>query len=416
MRLSAQRPTPSPRSTLAESAVRRQTEAARVSSPQGEVETAGLQLSVARAERLGHDFAHLPTHTPAAEPRRPNPTGLPDGLKAGIEALSGMSLDSVKVHYNSSRPARLNARAFAAGREIHVAPGQERHLPHEAWHVVQQAEGRVAPTIQKKGEVPINDDGGLEQEADLMGKKALATAARSGLSAQEGMSLPVRSLGAGGPQVAQLNGDGKKPWFSGLGSLFRRHVYGPHDYDTRHTVSTANTPELEQQAVDDLHRRPTSGWRSSTPVSQEGSYRAAVPVGVVKSKALDEGVQNETTPFHVLHPTPFVTGDSPNTVRRTVERDDSGIHIRTRGKGTGLFPSVNEGLAPHFWGIPSSLTRRRFNPVLGRNWNPLRSAPRSRFLGTKGALGLAALGIGAEAYRRSRSDSSRPGEKEEELK
>ena len=41
-----------------------------------------------------------------------NDTGLPDNLKAGIEHLSGVSMDQVKVHYNSSQPAQLNAPAF----------------------------------------------------------------------------------------------------------------------------------------------------------------------------------------------------------------------------------------------------------------------------------------------------------------
>jgi hypothetical protein len=80
-------------------------------------------------------------------------------------------MDDVRVHYNSSKPAQLQALAYTQGTEIHVGPGQERHLPHEAWHVVQQKQGRVMPTMQAKG-VVINDDGGLEREADLMGKKA----------------------------------------------------------------------------------------------------------------------------------------------------------------------------------------------------------------------------------------------------
>ncbi|WP_331351009.1 DUF4157 domain-containing protein [Cellvibrio sp. UBA7671] len=109
----------------------------------------------------------------------PNRTGLPDNLKSGIENLSGMSMDHVKVHYNSSQPAQLNAHAFAQGSDIHVAPGQEQHLPHEAWHVVQQAQGRVKPTMQMKEGVQVNDDEGLEHEADVMGAKALSTHART---------------------------------------------------------------------------------------------------------------------------------------------------------------------------------------------------------------------------------------------
>jgi hypothetical protein len=103
-----------------------------------------------------------------------NKTGLPDTLKSGVEQLSGVSMDDVKVNYNSSAPAQLHAHAYAQGTSIHVAPGQEKHLPHEAWHVAQQKQGRVQPTKQLKGKVPVNDDKGLENEADVMGAKAVA--------------------------------------------------------------------------------------------------------------------------------------------------------------------------------------------------------------------------------------------------
>ncbi len=105
--------------------------------------------------------------------KKENNTGLPDNLKSGIENLSGHSMDDVKVHYNSDKPSQLQAHAYAQGTEIHIASGQEKHLPHEAWHVVQQKQDRVKPTIQMKGGVNVNDDAGLEKEADLMGAKAL---------------------------------------------------------------------------------------------------------------------------------------------------------------------------------------------------------------------------------------------------
>lgn len=101
-----------------------------------------------------------------------NSNGLPSQLKAGVESLSGVCMDQVQVHYNSDKPAQLNAHAYAQGREIHVASGQEHHLPHEAWHVVQQAQGRVKPTMQLKSGNVINDDLGLEAEADKMGAQA----------------------------------------------------------------------------------------------------------------------------------------------------------------------------------------------------------------------------------------------------
>lgn len=102
-----------------------------------------------------------------------NNTGMPNQLKSGIEGLSGIDVSDVKVHYNSSKPAQLNAHAYAQGSDIHIAPGQEKHLPHEAWHTVQQKQGRVKPTVQMKENIPVNDDPSLENEADVMGAKAL---------------------------------------------------------------------------------------------------------------------------------------------------------------------------------------------------------------------------------------------------
>jgi len=187
-----------------------------------------------RASRFGHNFADIPVHAPGqqvsapVQPRlaiqpyradvplqssqpaiasklvedratqangntaadrpdssveqRPNKTGMPDALKAGVESLSGYSLDDVRVHYNSPKPAQLQALAYTQGTDIHVASGQEKHLPHEAWHVVQQAQGRVKPTMQMKDGVPVNDDDGLEHEADVMGAKAVQVASIDGSS------------------------------------------------------------------------------------------------------------------------------------------------------------------------------------------------------------------------------------------
>ena len=98
---------------------------------------------------------------------------LPSGLKSGVEQLSGQNMSDVNVHRNSDKPAQLNAHAYAQGSDIHLGPGQEKHLPHEAWHVAQQKQGRVAPTKQLKSKILINDDEGLEKEADVMGQKAL---------------------------------------------------------------------------------------------------------------------------------------------------------------------------------------------------------------------------------------------------
>jgi hypothetical protein len=129
----------------------------------------------------------------------PDSSGLPSGLRAGVEALSGISLGGVRVHRNSSRPAQLNAAAYAQGRHIHLGPGQERHLPHEAWHVVQQAQGRVRPTRQMKAGPAINDQTALEREADVMG--AAAARLGAGHGGRDGpLPPPARSGNAGALQ------------------------------------------------------------------------------------------------------------------------------------------------------------------------------------------------------------------------
>ena len=115
---------------------------------------------------------------------RPNRTGLPDRLKAGVEALSGFSMDDVRVHRNSSEPAKLGALAYARGSDIHLASGQEKHLAHEAWHVVQQKQGRVRAQSQLKG-LNLNDDPVLEREADALGARALESSLGFGMVLHE---------------------------------------------------------------------------------------------------------------------------------------------------------------------------------------------------------------------------------------
>jgi len=143
------------------------------------------------------NFASGLTGTLQAKTEEPqNQTDMSDQLKSGLEELSGMNLSSIRVQFNSSKPSQLNAMAFTQGQDIHVGPGQEKHLPHEGWHAVQQMQGRVKPTMQTKG-VSINDDSGLEKEADVMGAKALhmtrAELATTGSVWQESPALQLQS-------------------------------------------------------------------------------------------------------------------------------------------------------------------------------------------------------------------------------
>jgi len=131
----------------------------------------------------------LATRTGVAQ--RANRTGMPDQLKSGIESLSGVAMDDVRVHRNSAKPAQLEAHAYAQGSDIHLAPGQDHHLPHEAWHVVQQKQGRVRATTEVGG-TAVNDDPGLEREADAAGARALQ--AKPVQRAATGPAAPRRAV------------------------------------------------------------------------------------------------------------------------------------------------------------------------------------------------------------------------------
>lgn len=135
-----------------------------ISSANEEVES---ERETAQLKENGEGFA--PPSAPPADDQGNG--GLPGQLKAGIESMSGVDMSDVKVNRNSSKPAQMKALAVAQGNSIDLAPGQEKHLPHEAWHVAQQKQGRVTANTEVAGN-PVNDDAGLEKEADDMGAKA----------------------------------------------------------------------------------------------------------------------------------------------------------------------------------------------------------------------------------------------------
>ncbi len=132
----------------------------------GRVPSASQQATVQRQE-LEEDKECLQCTTPEAVQRKPEPE------EDGEEPVQRKFTDEY-VQYKS---------------DIHIAPGQEKYIPHEAWHVVQQKQGRVKPTMQMKGGVNVNDGGGLEKEADLMGEKALNMPATT--STQNGNPSPT---------------------------------------------------------------------------------------------------------------------------------------------------------------------------------------------------------------------------------
>ncbi|GKS64119.1 hypothetical protein YTPLAS72_14230 [Nitrospira sp.] len=104
---------------------------------------------------------------------------MPPLLTQNLERASGLDLSDVQVYRNSPQPALLDAEATAQGRQNHLGPGAEPYLPHEAWHVVQQMQGRVAARGDLNG-ININDDVDLEVEADRMGERLSHAAHHAG--------------------------------------------------------------------------------------------------------------------------------------------------------------------------------------------------------------------------------------------
>ncbi|WNX84575.1 DUF4157 domain-containing protein [Agathobaculum sp. NTUH-O15-33] len=120
----------------------------------------------------------------------PNRTGIPSPMKQRFEAASGFSLDDVRVHYHSDQPARLHALAYTRGTQVHIAPGQERHLPHELSHVVQQKSGVVQPTAFIN-HIPVNASPALERQAErgISGVHFTSSAARTGCTVTQRLAI-----------------------------------------------------------------------------------------------------------------------------------------------------------------------------------------------------------------------------------
>jgi hypothetical protein len=180
-------------------------------NPPAQQSSAPTLDGVERAARHGHNFARVAVRDAESVPKRErqNVTGLPERLKAGIERLSGLSLDDVRVRYNSPAPARYRASAYTRGTEIHLGAGQEKHLAHEAWHVVQQKQGRVSPDAGSR----INTEASLEAEAERHGLRATQLHLSPPLRAASGSTTPKarpsNSRAASGPAI-QLSRPGEK--------------------------------------------------------------------------------------------------------------------------------------------------------------------------------------------------------------
>lgn len=169
--------------------------------------------------------------------RRHGCAHLPPDLRRGLEATSGLDMGDVRVHREAPEAAALGAAAFARGGDVYLGPGGERHLPHEAWHVVQQKQRRVAPTSALPSGLAVNTDPGLEAEADRMGAAAAARGGEAAPPALSGVPAdPVAPLQGVFDYIGQ--GEGQE-WVwrdSETGDLFGSILFGPTDPKTGYYV------------------------------------------------------------------------------------------------------------------------------------------------------------------------------------
>lgn len=98
-----------------------------------------------------------------------NRTGIPMQMKERLEQHTGLPFDDVRVHYDSDMPKRMDALAYTQGNQVYIGAGQEKHLPHELGHVVQQKLGKVRPDTRHESGALMNTDPALEREADKIG-------------------------------------------------------------------------------------------------------------------------------------------------------------------------------------------------------------------------------------------------------
>lgn len=214
-------------------------------------------------------------------------TGLPGQLRAGIEQLSGQDMQDVRVHYASSKPAQVGALAFAQGTEIHLAPGQDHLLPHEAWHVAQQKQGRVQATGEVEGN-PLNEEKALEQEADEMGEKAL-----SHHQQEKEVTLAAHASGTGNVMQRQVLYNKKKStYYSDLDPELEFNTY-----------NEALQYELEMEAPEPISggRAPTLYTYLMTPSHRKMNSRG-IPQGphTIGYAALTEALFNARIHLEVL--------------------------------------------------------------------------------------------------------------------
>lgn len=140
---------------------------------EGENETSDEYIS---APTPIEDNSIAQANPPVFQLKRINSNGMSEETLNKMSNSFGEDFSNVNIHSDSKSAVDVGALAYTQGNDIHFAPGQydpasssgQSLLGHELTHIVQQREGRVQANNEING-MPLNDDKGLEQEADEKG-------------------------------------------------------------------------------------------------------------------------------------------------------------------------------------------------------------------------------------------------------
>ena len=273
--------------------------------------------------------------------RKENTTGLPDDLKSGIENLSGYSMDDVKVHRNSDKPKQLQAHAYAQGTEIHLGSGQEKHLPHEAWHVVQQKQGRVKPTTQLAGGAQTNDNDSLENEATKMGNKASTQVNSNGKTAQRQSIIDTSSRNS---ISIQLDPESDPTELKDIDAGVAESTNDIVDFSVGSGLLAAGNDKIFGG-----EDKKTGDWDAKTPGGETGAQNAMAATDLAASAA---GFAMQTFKLMQAGAKAADSGDPVDYADATVEglntiHNYAGLAIKMTNtpETVGLMPGIGDGLS-----------------------------------------------------------------------
>jgi hypothetical protein len=167
-----------------ESAVQRKMNAgASVTPPQFSLESSPAQLKAGAAPSGGISEGSSVT--------------LPPEVSAKMESTMDVDTSQINIKKDSEKAEAAGALAMAQGNEIHFAKGQydpnskqgQSLIGHEVKHFEQQSKGQVQATSSVNG-MPVNDNAGLEAEADRAGEQAAQAKADPNAVAQKKSASP----------------------------------------------------------------------------------------------------------------------------------------------------------------------------------------------------------------------------------